>query len=152
MLDQWLESLGDDDDVEDAEMPEHLTCGGMAVAAYYVDANSAAWPLPLSRLLGAVPAELDVQLAAETQQQPLRGLQVSIWLTMRCHLSGQFGVTCMQLDSQKNVRRGLVLPWQRAWVSGSCLAMPTSCRHQLASVLPTAQCQNIFISLISLRS
>ena len=76
LLDQWLASLGEDADVDDAEMPEQLTTGGIAVTAFYVDANSQAWPLPLARLLGSAPGDLDAQLAGEWQLQPLPSLQV----------------------------------------------------------------------------
>ena len=76
MLDRWLASVGDDADVDDAEMPEQLTAGGIAVTAFYVDAASQAWPLPLARLLGSAPRDRDAQLAAEWQLQPLPSLQV----------------------------------------------------------------------------
>lgn len=78
LLDQWLASLGDDADVDDAEMPEQLTAGGIAVTAFYLDAASQAWPLPLARLLGSAPGDLDAQLAAEWQLQPLPSLQVRL--------------------------------------------------------------------------
>jgi hypothetical protein len=76
LLDQWLASLGDDADVDDANMPEELTAGGIAVAAYYVDGSSTAWPLSLARLLGSLPSDLDAQLPGEWQLQPLPSLQV----------------------------------------------------------------------------
>ena len=76
LLDQWLASLGEDADVDDAKMPEQLTTGGIAVTAFYVDANSQAWPLPLARLLGSAPGDLDAPLAGEWQLQPLPSLQV----------------------------------------------------------------------------
>ena len=76
MLDSWLESLDADDDVEDVEMPPHLTSGGIAVAAYYVDAQLRAWPLPLQQLARATPEELDAQLPASPELQPLSSLQV----------------------------------------------------------------------------
>lgn len=80
-LDEWLASLGgggDDDDAEESEdMPAHLTSGGVAVTAYYVDERLRAWPLPLNRLVSrASPHELNVQLPGEADLQPLPDLQV----------------------------------------------------------------------------